>query len=140
VLALLHVLLVAVLGGGFVGSPSPFAVELDVFSGRPNPTWQLTGPEAAELRAILTDPTRVPLEPTAVPPPSGRLGYRGFVLDDPDRALAGANRIEVGEGFIRAVDRASDRTLAVYADVDRALERWLIAAARSRVDRGLLPD
>jgi hypothetical protein len=140
VLGLQLVLLLAVFGGGFVGASTPVAVELDVFSGRPNPTWQLTGAEAAELRSRLADPTRTPLASATVPPPSGRLGYRGFVLGDPERTLAGADRLEVGEGFVRAVHGATGRTLAVFADADRALERWLVAAARSRAEPGLLPD
>jgi hypothetical protein len=140
VLVLQLLFLLVVFGGGFVGASAPVAVELDVFSGRPNPTWLLTGAEAAELRSRLADPTHTPLAPAAVPPPSGRLGYRGFVLGDPEHTLAGADRLEVGEGFVRAVDGATGRTLAVFADADRTLERWLVAGARGRAEPGLLPD
>lgn len=138
-LALLAGLLLTFLGGGFVTSADSLTVELDVFSGRPNPTWQLSGAEAAGLRRQLTALTPHPMAPDRVPSPSGRLGYRGFVVFDPSRTLAGADRLEVGEGFVRAVDGATGRTLAVFADADHSAERWLTAAAHGRVDPGLLP-
>jgi hypothetical protein len=63
-------------------------VELDVFSGRPNPRWQLDELGAKRLRGLLsqlaTTATR-PLEPPG-------LGYRGFVFTDemgPTRAYKG---------------------------------------------------
>lgn len=52
-------------------------VELDIFSGRPNPTWILTDKEEKQLL------DRVDADPKAMLPPSatnGRLGYRGYVV------------------------------------------------------------
>lgn len=49
-------------------------VELDVFSGRPNPHWTLGGDRAQELPDLLRD-----LEPAESREPPG-LGYRGFLL------------------------------------------------------------
>lgn len=51
-------------------------VVMDVFSGRPNPQWQLTPAEARELRDRLAARPSVPL---AMPPPI--LGLRGFVVE-----------------------------------------------------------
>lgn len=106
----------------------PVTVELDVFSGRPNPEWQLTGEEAAELRRRLSD-----LPPADVKPPPPRLGYRGF-------NVAGAGRIsdEVGiaDGFVFS-DRWSDRS-AAYHDARQA-ELWLQDLARQRGFAALVP-
>src|SRR6476661_1451445 len=52
-------------------------VELDIFSGRPNPSWILSGKEEKELLDRVTAEPRVML-PTAAT--NGRLGYRGYVV------------------------------------------------------------
>lgn len=52
-------------------------VELDIFSGRPNPSWTLSGKEEKELLDRLT------AEPKAILPPAatnGRLGHRGYIV------------------------------------------------------------
>lgn len=55
-------------------SASGFQVELDVFSGRPNPTWPLTAEEGRDLLARVGR-----LSPGGGPLPAG-LGYRGFIV------------------------------------------------------------
>ena len=52
-------------------------VELDAFSGRPNPRWQLTEREAAELAQLIAGLEPAPGAPSPRPP---GLGYRGFRL------------------------------------------------------------
>jgi|SRR5262245_5774353 len=63
-------------------------VELDVFSGRPNPRWELDGDSAESLRRLIGG-----LPPTAdAPPEPPGLGYRGFVFATergPTRAYTG---------------------------------------------------
>jgi hypothetical protein len=51
-------------------------VQLDVFSGRPNPRWTLSGERARELGERLTGVE--PAEPQEPP----ALGYRGFLISD----------------------------------------------------------
>ena len=51
-------------------------VELDLFSGRPNPRWELTGGAADALRGLLG---RLAVAHDEPPEPPG-LGYRGFIL------------------------------------------------------------
>lgn len=53
-------------------------VELDVFSGRPNPHWQLDEQHREELLRLQGHLT--PASQTAPEPPG--LGYRGFVYSD----------------------------------------------------------
>jgi hypothetical protein len=63
-------------------------VELDIFSGRPNPTWEVADGDAQALRAIQRDLDES-TEPAPEPP---GLGYRGFryTLDGLEwRAFAG---------------------------------------------------
>ncbi|WP_307204025.1 hypothetical protein [Nocardioides zeae] len=54
-----------------------YQVELDIFSGRPNPVWSLNAAEAAEFAQRLGDGT-VPVVPVNVD--SGQLGYRGYIM------------------------------------------------------------
>ena len=85
-------------------------VELDVFSGRPNPRWQLDEAGAAELSDLHHHLEVAAARPTEPP----GLGYRGFLysLDGvPWRAW---------HGFVTS----GDRTLA---DGSRAIERLLLA-------------
>jgi len=84
-------------------------VEIDLFSGRPNPAWTLDGGEAHGLRAILADLSQTSRRP---PEPPG-LGYRGFQVTD------GAHTYRVYREWVQA----DSQTLA---DPDRTAERWLV--------------
>ena len=100
-------------------------VELDVFSGRPNPTWELSPPESEEF---LTRARRLSPVP-AVSPSAPALGYRGLVVcggGDGD----GRGDMRVGHGVVSA-DRC-------YADPGRSLEQWLLGTAAGRIDAVLL--
>gem|GEM_PF-1636748 len=55
--------------------PTGMKVELDAFSGRPNPTWILSSSESTELLILLRS-----LPKKDEPFEEGGLGYRGFVL------------------------------------------------------------
>lgn len=69
-------------------------VELDIFSGRPNPQWVLSGKEEKELldRIAAEPKLMLPAEAT-----NGRLGYRGYIVspvtEDPDKRLPSSFRI-----------------------------------------------
>ncbi len=49
---------------GTSGATQPVTVELDVYSGRPNPTWTLTAHEAAELIQRLQKLATLPTVPS----------------------------------------------------------------------------
>lgn len=100
-------------------------VELDVFSGRPNPAWALTSAEAEEFERRLAALPRSPAREL-----STGLGYRGLVVRVEDDA--GTRLIRVQSGCVEIAAAGS----TVYAiDEGRALERWLIGTGRTR-----LPD
>jgi hypothetical protein len=69
-------------------------VELDIFSGRRNPTWILSPQEEKELLDRVTADPKVMLPTDAT---NGRLGYRGYVVtavsEDPTRKLPSRFRI-----------------------------------------------
>jgi len=102
---------------------SPMRVELDVFSGRPNPSWELSAEEAGELARRLED-----LRPVDRAPAEPGLGYRGFVVSMPGR------EIRVYQGVLTITEDGSTRR---YADVNR-IEGWLAGQARRHGHGGLV--
>ncbi|WP_157043166.1 hypothetical protein [Rhodopseudomonas palustris] len=57
--------------------PPVAQVEIDVFSGRPNPRFELDDGKAARLKSLLERPRR----PFSGDPPDPGLGFRGFVVE-----------------------------------------------------------
>ncbi|HKP36400.1 MAG TPA: hypothetical protein VJT71_06040, partial [Pyrinomonadaceae bacterium] len=76
-----------------------FYVELDVFSGRPNPRWSLTSEEAEDLLARIS--RLVSYSGRRELPPA--LGYRGFNVYS---ATTGAPRpwLHVGRGVVKIAE------------------------------------
>ena len=95
-------------------------VVLDVFSGRPNPSWSLTSEQQRELTERLED-----LDPCAEQPEPPGLGYRGFELSAPAAADGGQVRLRV---FERTVVRVEGDRTTCYHD-DKGIEEWLIEQA-----------
>ena len=98
-------------------------VELDAFSGRPNPRWTLSITDAEELARRLAE--LPPGEPPDEPP---ALGYRGFELTNPGEVGDLPPRIRVYAGGVSLI---GDDGASHYRD-ERGIEAWLIGQARSR--------
>jgi hypothetical protein len=111
--------------------PPGTVVELDAFSGRPNPTWTLTDAERTELEGLLTGLPRAEVD--ALPEPG--LGYRGFRITIPSEGASAAREIDVTRGLVR-IGEAGDRP--IRRDV-HGLEAWLRAQARREGHGGVLP-
>lgn len=114
-----------------MSSTSSTPVELDVFSGRPNPRWELGPRDAARLRAMHRELTRSGIQ---LPGPPA-LGYRGMVYEIDGR------RWRAWGGALHGSD-------GVWLDTQRGIERFLVgtmpihyAALRDRLSRepGLAP-
>ncbi|MFB9908346.1 hypothetical protein [Allokutzneria oryzae] len=102
-------------------------VELDVFSGRPNPVWHL---DDNEVRAALERFSgRALAEPENLP---DQLGFRGFVLsaDSDDQAIGDLPQ-RFAVGVTGVVGREGDQLAA--AEIRDAVS-WLLETARDRVD------
>jgi hypothetical protein len=110
---------------GFRLGDAPVQVELDAFSGRPNPHWELTGPETAEFAKRLRDLKASQTHTAAFE----GLGYRGFVIHSKDE------EIRVYRGAV-IVKRNSHEE--ILSDAKRMLERWLFDSARKHVDEAVL--
>lgn len=91
-------------------------VELDVFSGVPNPGWTLTDAQTAHLLAMVAA-----LSSTETAPRSGnQLGYRGMVV------RAAATELRLHDGIV-------DVGGTLYSDPERRVARWLLETGRASV-------
>jgi hypothetical protein len=100
-------------------------VTLDVYSGRPNPSWTLSDEQVRELRARIEALASSP----APPAQPGRLGYRGLTAE-----LPGLD-VSVFRGDVTVRAGASVRH---SADTDRQLERWLLDTGRDKLSPDLM--
>lgn len=110
---------------------TPSFVELDIFSGLPNPVWSLPDAARKELLARLA---LLASRPTT--PYPGRLGYRGLLVHFNLPPYGMPETVEVFQGAV-CYDLGGTRTCQV--DAGREIERWLLATAdKSQVDGKLL--
>ncbi len=98
-------------------------VRLLVFSGRPNPEWDVEGGEADELRQAV-DGTTAREETNA--PPLGGLGYQGFELQEATPKGRDFEVVTVFKGVVTA--RGGGKTRH-WRDTS-GLESRLLASAR----------
>ncbi|HEX7737684.1 MAG TPA: hypothetical protein VF458_22735 [Ktedonobacteraceae bacterium] len=96
-------------------------VILHIFSGRPDPSWELTEEEDAELARRLMD-----LPPTHHMLPEGGLGYSGFTLDNLDKLAGLPAEVQVFQGIIGVWENGYP---TYYQDLCH-LEAWLIERGR----------
>jgi hypothetical protein len=128
-------------GGAGVASASPMAatavvavgegmagmdVEVDLYSGRPNPHFHLDSATAGELMRRLAG---LPPLPGPAATREG-LGYRGLCIT-PD-VTGPVAEIVVSGGVVVVRDR--DGSTRFLADPGRALERWLVEAGTASLD------
>jgi hypothetical protein len=102
-------------------------VELDIFSGMPNPTWVLTAAEADGFAQRLAQ-----LPATSAGQLPGHLGYRGFIV----RVTEGVRtqEIRIWAGAVHVSDGPGIRA----ADKDRELERWVLHSGRPHLSDELV--
>lgn len=101
-------------------------VELDVFSGRPNPTWQLTENEAVRLVDLLSG-----LPPADGSWDEGGLGYRGFIVRNAEKRKGIPAEVRVANGLVR--HPAGE----LFQDIRRA-EKYLATLAAERGHKDLV--
>ena len=94
---------------------SQLHVEVDVFSGRPNPGWLLDGDASQKLRRVLADLT--PSQSSAADPPG--LGYRGFLVADDGRSYRiYGTWVTMGSATFADPNRVAEQFLVEHMPVD----------------------
>jgi hypothetical protein len=108
----------------------PLQIELEVYSGRPNPVWNLDPKETAIFLSRLENVTRA----TDVTSTPERLGYRGFILKPVGEFGHDWEELSVGFGVIR---ERKGLKVKYALDEGRVLERWLLESARGKISKDL---
>ncbi len=106
-------------------------VELDIFSGRPNPTWELSQEQERELRERIARLPRA--QDGSFPNP---LGYRGItaVLSGPGGVDGGGESIRLFAGSVR---HQTPGATIFLNDADRQVERWLAETGAPHLEPGV---
>ena len=100
----------------------PVIITLDIFSGVPDPAWELSDAQAERLRGLL----QAEMQPSHLRSPAGGggLGYRGFEI------------YTVGELTVPKMAHLLDGILSIgdglapsYVDADSVIERFLFETA-----------
>jgi hypothetical protein len=113
--------------------PGPIQVTLDLYSGRPNPTWSLSPPQVEELRRLIEQSNAERCD-TATQPPY--LGYAGFVISNPEGVTGLPYELRVYGGMLRATEQLGERALVEaggeqwHGAQAHALEAWLMEQAK----------
>ena len=95
-------------------------VEIDIFSGLPNPTWTLSDMQTASLLGMVSE-----LSQAEAKARSDNLGYRGMIVRM--RREEAARELYIHNGVV-------ELNGTHYSDPDRRVERWLLGTGRSFVD------
>lgn len=123
-------------GANATALPSSGQVELDIFSGRPNPTWALS---SEETQTLFQQMSALPhAEATHIP---DTLGYRGFVVTF-TAAIEGqwgaCHTITTARVYRQTIELYDGNSLRYYIDKDRAIEQSLLASAQPHLSNDLL--
>jgi hypothetical protein len=103
-------------------------VEMDIFSGRPNPSWELSSEQTLELQQRVSALHRQ----TPPAPIFDGLGYRGLVIRDPS---APGSFLKVGFGQILQM---KEGVQSIYRDEGRTLEKWLLGTGKGKINDRLI--
>ena len=107
-------------------------VTLDVFSGRPNPTFELTRDHIDALRTELArERDATMLKPLTAS--TGRLGYRGFIIDSVREDLP--ERLNVGGGVFEEL-----RDSPSLLDPERRVELLLLEIMAPSLDPDIIAE
>ena len=107
-------------------------VTLDVFSGRPNPSWELSAKEASDFRDVLR---RLPRSNAASEHRAG-MGYRGIVVSSANTYDDEFDFDEV-RLFNEVITVRTSRSYCELIDQERQLEQALLQTARAQIDPSL---
>ena len=102
-------------------------VEVDMFSGRPNPHWELTVPESQEFARLFQSLSAHKGEGFV----NEGLGYRGLIVRESREEIEGDREIVISHGLVVAKRQGKSQQ---FTDQNRALEKWLIQTGEGRLD------
>jgi hypothetical protein len=99
-------------------------VELDIFSGNPNPVWTLSDADCAQfLEKLAALPGASPAEFDT------NLGYRGFIAGITNATESSVVRIQRGKVHVLRAGKH-----LYYSDPNQGVERWLLHTGQPFLD------
>jgi hypothetical protein len=106
-------------------------VMLDIYSGRPNPSWALSDRLIEELRTLIAANVEQLRENRFVTP---YLGYSGFIITNHQQLVGIPYRMRVYGGVLtvteeKAKEDNNERSKTTYYDDTHRLEAWLLEQA-----------
>ena len=102
------------------------SVELDVFSGQPNPIWSLNASQCEKVEKHLGQLSKATGESLPSPP---ILGYRGVIVHYKNN-----QGIKESIRFYRGVAQSEQLQLR---DIDRKLEKWVLNTGQDVIDSNM---
>jgi hypothetical protein len=102
------------------------SVELDVFSGQPNPTWNLSESECAEVQQRIN---QLPESKSELLLSLPALGYRGLIINY-DNQQGASVPIRIYRGIVQT------KQLQLL-DPGRKLEKWLLSTGQNLLDSNM---
>lgn len=102
-------------------------VEVDVYSGRPNPRWDLSPQQAEEFLKMVRSLPKGERD-TAL---DEGLGYRGLNVTGDKLKQEGYDKLVIGKGIVVAQEGSESQQ---FTDKDRALERWLLQTGKGQLE------
>ena len=117
--------------------PEGVEIILDIFAGRPNPSWTLSEGQVRDLEELLGRDYRDKPTPKPRRPPG--LGYRGFIISNPGGRTGLPLACRVFGGTINIREKGVTDPSQVYAIEDRnRIESWLLEqAAQKNLDQDI---
>ena len=107
-------------------------VEVDMYSGRENPMWQLETADAAQFQARVQAATPGGAEHSDS---AETLGYRGLRVVA--TSIDAIERYVIGGGTA-TIDSTSSADRQIFGDADRSLEKWLLRTGKQQLGPALL--
>ena len=108
------------------------SVEVDIFSGLPNPVWIMNSDQVTTFMNKLK--TCMPTAPTEM---FDGLGYRGFLVTVANPTGASKQfTAAIHNGIVKLTSNGADQP-SYFIDTDRSIERWLLDESRTHLDSEL---
>lgn len=101
-------------------------VELDIFSGVPNPQWHMAEPDREKFLKLLQKLPQQETEEMGTP----GLGYRGFIVFETKEQHCAFDKLTIYRGSIKATKTDS---VIQLVDKDRTVEYWLLEKAKKHL-------
>jgi len=101
------------------------SVDLDIFSGLPNPQWFLSSTEAKEFYTILSSLPKL----EHIPPATPSLGFRGVII----RNEADSSYV-IYKGYVWSLAAG---TTTIQQDADQVLRAWLLKTSQAHLPADL---